>query len=167
MPLAESAIMPQPHHLAQYNIGRMLHDLDDPEMADFVARLDEVNALADRSPGFVWRLAGDAGNATALRPYDDDRILINMSVWRSVEDLFAFAYRSDHRALLRGRRRWFERPEAPHLVLWWVPAGHIPSVAEGYAKLEELRAGGPSAAAFTFDQRFPPPEPRAAVARSA
>ena len=126
-------------------------------MADFVARLDEINALADESPGFIWRLADDGGNATAIRPYDDDDILINMSVWRGIEDLLAFAYRSDHGELLRDRGRWFEKADAPTLVMWWVPAGHVPSVAEGKARLDELRRIGPSPTAFTFNSRFPRP----------
>jgi len=117
-------------HLAQVNIARMLAPLEDPVMADFVARLDEINALADGSPGFVWRLQTDAGNATYLRPYDDDRIIINMSVWETVEDLRNYVYQSRHSEVLRRRREWFEKLETPVVALWWVPAGHVPSVDE-------------------------------------
>ena len=130
-------------------------------MADFVARLDEINALADESPGFIWRLVDDGGNATAIRPYDDDDILINMSVWRGIEDLLAFAYRSDHGELLRDRGRWFEKADAPTLVMWWVPAGHVPSVAEGKARLDELRRIGPSPTASLSIADFPGQAPRA------
>jgi hypothetical protein len=136
--------------LAQVNIARMRGPLEDPIMRGFVARLDEINALADRSPGFVWRLQTDAGNATYLRPYDDDRILINLSVWESVEDLRRYVYRSAHSELLRRRQEWFEKIDAPVLALWWVPAGHIPSIDEAKKRLEHLERHGPTPFAFTF-----------------
>ena len=143
-------------HLAQVNIARMNAPLDSAEMADFVARIAEINALADASPGFVWRLATDQGNATYLRPYDDDRILFNMSVWRSVDDLRAYVYGSAHTEVMRRRHRWFSKFEGAYLALWWVTAGHVPSIDEAKARLVQLDREGPSPAAFTFKQFFPP-----------
>ncbi len=146
-----------PHHLAQLNVARMRAELDDPVMAGFAARLDEINALADRSPGFVWRLQTDGGDATELRVFPDPLTLVNLSVWESVDALRAFTYRSDHRELLRGRAAWFEPTNEPHLVLWWVPAGEVPTVEEARHRLELLRAAGPSPEAFTFRRRYPAP----------
>jgi hypothetical protein len=117
-------------HLAQVNIARMKGPLESAVMAGFVARLDEINALADRSPGFVWRLQTGEGNATYLRPYDDDRILFNLSVWESIEHLREYVYRSAHVAVLRNRHEWFSKFERAYLALWWIPAGHRPSVDE-------------------------------------
>jgi hypothetical protein len=143
-------------HLAQVNVARMRAPLEDPIMADFVAMLDEVNAIADAAPGFVWRFQDDTGNATYLRPFDDDRILFNMSVWESVDALKAYVYNSMHAAVLRRRREWFERFEAPATALWWVPVGRIPSVGEAKWRLEQLEIHGPTAQAFTFKQTFAP-----------
>src|SRR5260370_2965730 len=117
-------------HLAQVNIGRMRGELESAVMAGFVARLDEINALADCSPGFVWRLQTEAGNATYLRPYDDARILFNLSVWQDLPSLKDYAHRTAHAELLRDRRNWFEHFAGAYAALWWVPAGHIPSVDE-------------------------------------
>src|SRR5262249_54524264 len=119
------------HHLAQANVARMRARLDDPLMAGFVAQLDGINALADRSPGFVWRLQTDDGNATSIRAFDDERILFNMSVWESIEALHEYVYRSKHVAVFRGRRQWFEPHPGPTLVLWWIESGSIPSIDEG------------------------------------
>jgi hypothetical protein len=143
-------------HLAQVNIGRTKAPLDDPAMAGFVARLDEINALADRSPGFVWRLQGEEGNATYLRPYDDDRILFNMSVWRGLGDLRNYVYHTAHAELLRHRQDWFEKFDGVSVALWWVPAGHLPSVEEAKDRLQRLAEHGPTPAAFTFRTSFPP-----------
>jgi hypothetical protein len=123
-------------------------------MADFVARLDEINALADRSPGFVWRLQTDSGNATYLRPYDDDRILFNMSVWESVEQLKRYVYYTAHVEVLKRRHDWFERFSGAYTALWWVPQGHRPSVDEAKQRLAHLDAHGPTAFAFTFKHAF-------------
>jgi hypothetical protein len=142
-------------HLAQMNLARLAAPLDDPRLADFVAALDRVNALADRSPGFVWRLQGADGNATDLRPYPDERILVNMSVWESVAALRAYVYRGDHAGVLRRRREWFEPFEGPFQVLWWIPAGHTPTPAEGKARLEHLAAHRPTARAFSFKVLYP------------
>ena len=145
-------------HLAQVNIARMLGPLDGPVMAGFVTRLDEINALADASPGFVWRLETAEGNATALRPYDDERILFNMSVWETLEDLRQYVYRSAHTELIGRRKDWFDKFERPYLALWWVPAGHIPTVAEAKQRLELLQERGETAEAFTFKKTFAAPE---------
>lgn len=144
-------------HIAQVNIARMLGPLDGPLLAGFVARLDEINALADGSPGFVWRFQTDAGNATALRPYDDERVLFNMSVWETLEHLRQYVYRSAHSQLIGRRKDWFEKFEQPYMALWWVAEGHRPSVAEAKQRLEQLQAQGETAVAFTFKKSFPAP----------
>ncbi len=145
------------HHLAQFNIARAIAPLDDPVLADFMARLDEINALAEESPGFVWRLESDSGNATDIRAYDDPRMLINMSVWDSLNSLFDYVYMSGHSKVMARRREWFERFDGPYVVLWWVPAGHRPTLQEAQDRLAHLERHGPSAQAFTFKQRFPAP----------
>ena len=145
-------------YIAQVNIARALAPLDAALMAGFVARLDEINALADRSPGFVWRFQTEAGNATAVRPYADDRILFNMSVWATLDDLRQYVYRSAHAQLIGQRKDWFEKFESPYLALWWVPAGHTPTVEEAKARLERLQAQGESPEAFSFKRPFPAPE---------
>jgi hypothetical protein len=147
------------YELAQLNIGVIRGTIDSPVMADFVANLDRINVLAERTPGFVWRLQTEEGNATAIRPYpENENIAVNMSVWRDVASLNAYVYSSAHVEIMRRRREWFERMEQAFLVLWWVPKGHRPSVAEAIAKLEVLRARGPTPDAFTFRQAFPPPD---------
>lgn len=144
--------------LAQVNIARMRGALEDAVMAGFVARLDELNALADASPGFVWRLQTDAGNATYLRPYDDERIIVNMSVWESIEHLRAYVYRSRHAEVLRQRGDWFEKLGTPVVAMWWVPAGHIPSVDEAKKRIAHLQEHGATPFAFSFGSPFPPDE---------
>ena len=144
------------YHLAQVNIARMLAPLSDPLMAGFVERLDTINALADGSPGFLWRLQTEEGNATTLRPYEDDLILVNLSLWASLSDLQAFVYKSQHRSVLQQRPQWFERFEGPYLALWWVPTGHIPSVEEAKERLAYLRTHGETPYAFSFKKPFPP-----------
>jgi len=143
--------------LAQANIGRFRAPIDDPIMDGFRTQLDPVNAIADRSPGFVWRLQTEDGNAVAIRPFPDDMMAINMSVWESLESLQQFVYRGDHVKSLRDRKEWFEPIEGPVLVLWWIPAGHIPTVGEALEHLEHLKAHGPTPFAFTFRQPFPSP----------
>ncbi len=144
------------YELAQLNIAVMKEPLDSPGMADFVANLDRINALAEASPGFVWRLQSDAGNATDFRPLGDTT-LVNMSVWKDVESLNQYVYKSAHSEIMRRRNEWFERMKEVFLVLWWVPAGHRPGIEEAIAKLELLRANGPTENAFTFRKAFPPP----------
>ena len=153
-------------HLAQVNVGRILAPLDRPRLADFVAQLPEINALAEGSPGFVWRMVDDGGaDSTGLRPDDhDDLLLINCSVWESVQALRDFAYRSGHLGALGRRREWFERPTEPHQALWWVPVGHRPTTAEAMERLTHLREHGDSPTAFTF--RDPHPAPTAPTARA-
>lgn len=142
------------YHLAQVNVARMLAPLDDPIMAGFVARLDEINGLADSAPGFVWRLQTEAGDATALRVFDDNYLLINMSVWESAEALFDYVYRGPHAEVYRRRRDWFEKIDAPTLAMWWIPAGRLPTTEEAKDKFEHLRECGPTLVAFTFKGRF-------------
>ena len=145
------------YHLAQLNIAQMRESLDHPVMADFVAALDRINAIADNSPGFVWRLQSEEGNATEYRPYEDERILVNMSVWDSVKSLHDYVYRSEHAQFIAKRKKWFERPTSPIQVLWWIPAGHIPTPEEAKTRLELLTKQGATAEAFTFKTMFLPP----------
>jgi len=149
-------------HIAQLNVGRVVAPTDDPILADFMNALDRVNALAEASPGFVWRLQGDNGNATEILTTPDPYFLINMSVWRSIEELFEFVYRSAHTGFMVRRREWFERPSEAYQVLWCVPAGHTPSPQDGLARLGYLRAHGASPYAFTFKQHYKPPYETAA-----
>jgi hypothetical protein len=135
--------------------------LDTPTLAEFVAALDPINALADGSPGFVWRLQTEEGDATSIRPFDDELMIINMSVWESIDTLAEFVYRSGHVEVMRRRRQWFERMRL-YLAMWWVPEGHAPTVAEALERLEHLQAHGPSPYAFTFKQRFEPDHSSAA-----
>ena len=144
--------------IAQLNVARALGPMDGPVMEGFMRRLDEVNALAEGSEGFVWRLKGDNNNNTELKVTDDPLFIINFSVWRSVDDLWAFTYSSSHKELFKQRFDWFERRPTASLVMWWVPRGTIPSVPEALGRLQRLAADGPTPEAFTFKQRFPPPD---------
>ena len=146
------------YELAQLNIGQVKGPMDSPVMADFAASLDRINALAEQTPGFIWRLQTEDGDATSIRPFEDERMLVNMSVWRDVESLNKYVYSSEHVELMRRRREWFERMPEAFLVLWWVRKGHRPSVVEAIAKLELLRANGASLDAFTFRHAFPAPD---------
>ena len=177
------------YHIAQYNVARMRAPLDDPIMEGFCSRLDELNHLGDRSPGFVWRFHTEDGTSTSVRPYPDDPlVVINMTVCESIEALHAFTYRSDHGPMYAARHTWFEpmtnapdpslTPEPPlpaggarqrehgsismghTLVLWWVQAGYTPDPSQGKVRLELLRRRGPSPNAFTMKQHFPPPDRR-------
>lgn len=148
------------HSLAQVNIGRMIAPLSDPQMAEFVARLDEINALADGSLGFIWRLQTPEGNATAVQAYKDERILFNLSVWASLEDFSRYVYASEskHREVMKQRRRWFQRFDGPYMALWWVPQVHLPTVEEAKERLEQLRTSGETLYAFSFKKPFSLPE---------
>lgn len=149
--------MTQPFHLAQLNIARSRYDTSAPEFQTFVDLVEPVNALADRMDGFVWRLIGEGGNgSTDIKAFDDPRMVVNMSVWESIESLETFAYKTVHTKVMERKAEWFSLLESRHLVLWWVPAGHIPSLDEAKARLEHLNAHGPSADAFTFSTRFDP-----------
>jgi len=148
--------------LAQVNIGRLRAPLDSPQLAGFMAALDPVNALADAAPGFVWRLQTEDGNATAVRAFEWDQagsagVIMNMSVWESVEALAAFVYSEQHRQVLRRRREWFERMQEAYLALWWIPRGQVPTTADAEGRIRHLRAHGPTALAFTLRVHFPPP----------
>jgi heme-degrading monooxygenase HmoA len=140
--------------LAQLNIGRLVAPIEDPQVAEFQQALEPVNALADGAPGFVWRLQDDGGDATAIRAFDDDTILVNMSVWQSLADLRAFVYASDHKRYLARRKEWFLPFDGVMTVLWTVPAGHIPGLEEAKERLQHLEAHGPTPRAFTFRESF-------------
>ncbi len=145
-------------HLAQLNVARLAAPLDSPKLADFVAGLDPVNALADAAPGFVWRLQEGAGDATRLRVWGADMI-VNLSVWESLESLRGYVFEPGHVKVLRRRREWFVPMSTPHLVLWWVLAGHRPDLDEAGERLAVLAAHGPNPAAFTLRTAFSSPTP--------
>ena len=147
----------QTYHLAQINIARFVAPLDDPKIAGFVAQLEPVNQLADRSAGFVWRLQSEQGNATDLAYSDDPFLLVNMSVWESIEALKAFTYQSQHLKVLRDRKQWFQKMDLPHYCLWWVPIGHRPTIAEGRSRLEHYQRHGSTPESFWFMEWFPAP----------
>jgi hypothetical protein len=146
-------------HVAQLNISRPLEPLTSPRLAEFVAQLAEINALGEATPGFVWRLQSDSGDATDIQVASDPELIVNLTVWHTVEQLFDFAFRTAHTKVMVRRREWFERPTEAMAVLWWVPAGTIPTVDEAMARLAHLRSHGPTPHAFTFKQRYAaPPE---------
>ena len=145
------------YQLAEINIATFRVPMADPVNADFIANLDRVNALAEAAPGFVWRLVGEGNNALEIQAFANPNTAINMSVWTNMDALANFVYRSDgHREIMRRRKEWFDRMEF-HLALWWVPAGHRPTVTEGKERLESLSRVGPSAHAFSFNKPFPAP----------
>lgn len=146
------------YHLAQLNIAAKRYADDDPRFADFMNALDPVNAVADQSPGFVWRLQSDDGNATAIQIFNSDQWLVNMSVWESLEALMAFVAHPTHIAIMRRRGEWFEKSDLATMVLWWVPAGHVPDIEEAQVRLELLRDQGPTPEAFGFSSAFPAPD---------
>ncbi|HUA90576.1 MAG TPA: DUF3291 domain-containing protein [Steroidobacteraceae bacterium] len=146
------------YQLAQLNIGIIRGPMDSPVMAEFAASLERINALADAAPGFAWRLKTEDGDATAIRPFENENLLVNMSVWEDLEALRRYVYNSAHVEVMRRRREWFERMDAAYLVLWWVPRDHRPTVGEAVARLEELRSRGPTPRAFTFRQAFLAPD---------
>jgi hypothetical protein len=152
-------------HIAQFNVARAKADVDHEIMAEFVADLSRINGLADGTRGFVWRLQTDKGDTIDIRPYEEDRLLlITLSVWESAEPLKRFVYSGEHGAVFARRHEWFEREDSrPSLVLWWVPADQVPTVAEGKERLEYLRSNGPSELAFSFGKIFPPPASLAAL----
>ncbi|MGI9607115.1 MAG: redox-sensitive transcriptional activator SoxR [Acidimicrobiales bacterium] len=145
-------------HLAQINIGRLKHPVDDPRVGEFMENLDPINALAEQSPGFIWRLQDESGNATAIRAFDDELILPNMSVWESIEALKEYVFKSDHARFVRRRREWFlPMDDMPVLTMWWVPAGHTPTLEEAKGRIDHLAANGPTDKAFSFHPTFDPP----------
>ncbi len=143
-------------HLAQINVARAAEPLDSPRLAEFVAALEPVNARADNAPGFVWRLQSDGGDATSIRVFDDDLIIVNMSVWSSMPALWQFVYSGGHLDVMRRRREWFEVADAAHMALWWVPADSVPTVEDGIERLETIRRNGPGPRAFTFKHPHDP-----------
>ncbi len=142
------------HHIAQINIAQAKDSMDSETMADFVAQLDEINALAEGTPGFVWRLKTEDGNATSLRPFDDEFIIVNMSAWENIEALYQYVYYSGHAEVYRRRREWFNVLKNPAVAMWWIPVGHIPTIDEAKQKLQLLERLGPTPLAFTFKQQF-------------
>jgi hypothetical protein len=144
-------------HIAQINIARMLAPIDDLVMADFVAQLPSINALAEESPGFVWRLQSEGGDATSIKIYDDDMVIINLTVWEDLESLRQYVYKSAHSGVMRDRMRWFEKFDGPYYAMWWIPAGHVPDPQEGKQRLDHLRQHGDTAFAFSFKHIFPNP----------
>jgi hypothetical protein len=143
------------HELAQLNIARLAAPLESPQLQDFVDNLDRINALAEGSPGFVWRFQDNEGNATGARPFGEE-LLVNLTVWTDIEALHRYVYRSAHAEIMARRKEWFQPMREAWTVLWWVPAGHRPGFTEAYEKLQQLRAKGPTADAFTFKK----PQPR-------
>ncbi|MGI8745799.1 MAG: DUF3291 domain-containing protein [Bryobacteraceae bacterium] len=154
-------------HLAQINVARMLAPLDSPAMAGFVAQLAPVNAIADQSPGFVWRLQTENGDATAVQASADPAVIVNLSVWESLEALREFTYKSGHRGPLRQRAEWFTKPLEHYFALWWIPAGHIPTVEEAWERLEHRRLHGDTPVAFSFAKAFSADSSESAVASQA
>ncbi|MEE9329446.1 MAG: DUF3291 domain-containing protein [Parvularculaceae bacterium] len=146
------------HHLAQINIAQAKADMTSEIMHGFVSRLDEINAIADKADGFIWRLQSDEGDATSIRVFNNPLLLVNMSVWRDLPALKNFVYQSLHVKLIRDREAWFDKIQAMHQALWWIPAGHIPDAQEAKNKLEHIRTNGPSQEAFTFGKPFSSPQ---------
>jgi hypothetical protein len=147
----EGLTVPMSSQLAQLNIGRLRYEIGDPRMAEFANNLALVNSLAERSPGFVWRYQDDSGNATNTRPFDDPRIAINMSVWENVEALERYVWQTVHKRFYGRRAEWFEPMDARYFVMWWVPAGHVPTVGEAIERLDHLKLYGPSDHAFGWE----------------
>jgi hypothetical protein len=158
LPSMQNSLSKQ-YHLAQVNTATLRYPLDDSRMADFVAQIRDINAIADADPGFVWRLRSEgAEDATNIRAFEDKRILLTLTVWRSFEALHHYVYRSAHAGVMRDRRQWFEPATQPILALWWLPAGHLPTVEEAKERLVHLQCHGSTAAAFSFGKPFPSPE---------
>jgi hypothetical protein len=149
------------YHLAEINIARMKGvDINDPIMKEFVENLDAVNQIAEKSEGFVWRLKDENNNATSLNPYDDEQIIINVSVWKSMETLEEFMYRTFHAEFLKRRKDWFTSFGKAHTAMWWIPAGHLPTLEEAVGKLDLLQKNGASQDSFDFRNKFPAPSVR-------
>jgi len=149
------------YHLAEINIARMKGvDINDSIMKEFVENLDAVNQIAEKSEGFVWRLKDENNNATSLNPYDDEQIIINVSVWKSLETLEEFMYRTFHAEFLKRRKEWFTSFGKAHTAMWWIPAGHLPSLEEAVGKLDLLQKNGASQDSFDFRNKFPAPSVR-------
>ncbi len=144
------------YHLAQINIAQAQDEMDTPTMQGFVNRLEEINSIADNADGFIWRLQSEEGDTTSIRVFDDPLLLVNMSVWQDIASLKNYVYRTAHVELIQDREAWFNKIKPKHQALWWVPAGHIPSIEEGKERLDYLRKHGPSSHAFIFAKPFEP-----------
>ncbi|MEP6614636.1 MAG: DUF3291 domain-containing protein [Mucilaginibacter sp.] len=142
------------YHIAQINIAKMLAPIDSPVMAEFVANLDGINALAEGSPGFVWRLKEEGNNATSIKVYDDDFIIVNMSVWENTDALRQFVYQSHHVEIFKQRRQWFEKMSDMHMALWYIPSDYTPTAMDGVERLNYLRNNGETPFAFSFKKQF-------------
>lgn len=147
-------------YLAQVNIARMLAPLDSPVMKDFVANLDRVNTLAEASPGFIWRLKDDSNNATSIKVFDDDFLIVNLSVWQDVDALFNYVYKSDHREVLKRKTEWFSAMGEAHMAMWYVQPGAFPTAQQAAQKITYLREHGETPQAFTFRRRYTPEDVR-------
>jgi hypothetical protein len=145
------SVQPKGHHLAQINVGQARHNMGDDRMAGFTSRIDAINAVADRSPGFVWRLQSDSGNALDIIVTDDPLFNINMSVWESLETFETFVWKTAHAKVYAGKAAWFEHQDVAVTALWWVPKGHTPTPAEGLARLQNLRENGPNETSFGWE----------------
>jgi hypothetical protein len=146
------------YHLAQINVARMLGtNIDDPVMQEFVDNIDRINALAEASPGFIWRLQDESNDATSFNPYGDEQLIINISVWEDVDTLRAFVFRTGHADFVRRRKAWFRKFGKAYMAMWWLPASQVPTVDEAVARLAHLQTHGPSAYAFDFKALFLPP----------
>lgn len=138
------------YHLAQINIAQLIAPIDSPLLADFVGDLDRINTIAENSKGFVWRLKDESGNATSFNPFDDSSLIVNISVWESVEDLKNFVYYSGHIEVFIKRAKWFEKMKTAHMALWWIEAGKNPTAEEARNKLLELDRNGDTDSSFSF-----------------
>ncbi len=150
------------YQLAQLNVARLVAPIDSPELADFVAKLEDINGLAEQSPGYVWRLQTEEGDATSIS-YFGDEIIPNLTVWEDVESLHQFVYRTAHAKIMSRRKEWFQRMREAYTVLWWIPQGHIPSLQEAEQRLTLLRENGPTPEASTFKKAFPDPSAGSSV----
>ena len=147
------------YHLAQFNVAKGRYPIDHPGMVEFVAQLLHINSLADETPGFVWRLKDESGSNMYIHPFEEDHLLmVTFSVWETLEDVFNFTYKGQHAATMKNRKSWFEHIEERYVVLWWIPAGHIPTLEEAKDHLAHIRQHGPTPYAFDFKTRFPAPD---------
>lgn len=141
-------------HLAQLNIARPKFPIDSIGMADFVNNLDPINTVAENSPGFIWRLKDDSGNASSIPVFNDPELIVNMSVWQDIASLKQFMFKTHHIDFLKRKKEWFVPLDSPSYVMWWIEEGHTPSVGEAEERLLHLREHGESDYAFSFKHSF-------------
>lgn len=147
------------YHIAQINVARMLGvNIEDPIMREFKDNLDSINELAESSEGFIWRLKDDTNNASNFNPYDDEQIIVNISVWDSLKALESFTYKTFHSEFIRRRKEWFSKFGKAYYALWWIREGEIPTIEQCVTKLDHLQKNGPAKEVFNFKQFFPPPK---------